>query len=961
MKGILITLKKRSQTFPGEFKDNYDYTIFGHYDSMDVDYIEHMGQFRPANVADIRASSSDTAEIIKEKIQDGVFDKYTIKAFYTSSSDKNGNIDYTIWKNKGVEKEYPLISCIMIHLSKKCIKNNPLKSILGEITSVINGSIKDVKCGVYFSIGYSDIIILVRSKDFDKTNEIIRELYSLKESGQKSKQKKETNWISALYTITGFHREAFWSQNNVENGIGQAYTDWKADKKMSFCVALKLKDQVLTDKFIKGLDRRMKSIFRKIGYKYTEKDLKKCIHVTFGNIDIIFIIELPIAVFSALYCAELGGIFSQKSNFFKEYIAGVKVSVLNDTSIISPPVVHGSGGNYFRERDLIEFLIEFKNVTCDQNLPRRLIESIIPIAKLYKTLVKHPHGFELSYIMKKAMDSFMNNMRIAFEDLAQTNGMKRGELIKNIEKSTGDFRVYITTYLNDLHRSERSFIEGKTMTHPSIGALTKLLFAYNKYIDELANENNENNSKYSFVLVSGGCDQTQVQVIFNFLGSWREKYQRLFIVSIPEISLFDIQGTLFRLAHECFHFFGKRKRKERKYYAMLAWSCYIAERISEKLFNPKIYKLEEIESIVSDKNAIMSKRMKMQKDFCKSFEIEMEKEIKRIVVDDKNEIGEDFEKNFYSNNCAEMIKKDLGILFVMASEIDNPFYENIVKIFLKNQIEVYKTILEQTTIWNENIAALTDEISEMEYYINNHTKLNDMNFILVNMLRNLLSSIIESKRIILADSMVQMAYYINNCDGVNRKELEEIDSDLCLSLENFPNTIVNVMCECFADCSAVHTLGVSFAEFIFAFTYETRDVTKAMPLSTSNVLRIGIDLEYLFDVTGSLTDERKNCIREIYREYDNAKFSISVDTNDTDKACVDVDKYIDILNDLLQKYQKVKSVGDCVIDYLELCLKNKKGKDNQFKALYSVFKDPDTFSNNHIYDILEWWKKLAEG
>lgn len=116
--GILISLAKRMPILNLDFKEKYRYNMFGYYDGMDVKTISDWGNFRPAAVSDV---------IGKSKLGDGIYDKYTIKACYPSFDlvDRlisEYNLCYDIWEKDSIDKDFPFISCITLHLTKACIK-----------------------------------------------------------------------------------------------------------------------------------------------------------------------------------------------------------------------------------------------------------------------------------------------------------------------------------------------------------------------------------------------------------------------------------------------------------------------------------------------------------------------------------------------------------------------------------------------------------------------------------------------------------------------------------------------------------------------------------------------------------------------------------------------------------------------------------------------------------------------
>ena len=123
----------------------------------------------------------------------------------------------------------------------------------------------------------------------------------------------------------------------------------------------------------------------------------------------------------------------------------------------------------------------------------------------------------------------------------------------------GLFRKYVGDYLSDMRRSDRSLIEGHTLVHQSIGSSTKLLLFYNRFVSEVAeklveSEEDSKEQKYVFLVTSGGSDVTAAHDLFSHLDPTLEGKEDIIVLTIPEMSLYDIRGTMFRLLHECLHF-----------------------------------------------------------------------------------------------------------------------------------------------------------------------------------------------------------------------------------------------------------------------------------------------------------------------------------------------------------------------------------------------------------------------
>ena len=186
------------------------------------------------------------------------------------------------------------------------------------------------------------------------------------------------------------------------------------------------------------------------------------------------------------------------------------------------------------------------------------------------------------------------NMKRTMKMLAEAEDIEVKEiLVERLLSAVGIFRENIGDYLADMQRSDRSFIEGQSLSHPSIGSATKLLFFYNQYINETAQMLMETKSggnagqeeTYTFVIMSGGCDVTTASDIFSYMDPADEEGHSLIIITVPEMSLYDIKGTMFRILHECLHFCGERKREERFGHLIRSFSSYSAWVLSLSLIH----------------------------------------------------------------------------------------------------------------------------------------------------------------------------------------------------------------------------------------------------------------------------------------------------------------------------------------------------------------------------------------
>lgn len=311
--GIVISLEKRMPVLQDDFKESYDIVIFGHYDGMKVKTLSHWGEFRPGRVAELSGENS---------LNDGIYDRYLIKACYPLSSQKamletEYGLCYDTWEKESADREYPFVSCVMLHLTKDCVRENSIALICTKIAEVLKSGNckKTMKYGIYFSIGYSDVIILARTKGIGNMN-AIDQIHTLSTaSGQK--------WISDVYTVAGYDRRLFTSKD--------AWSSMNHVPSMNYSVSFVLKVGFSLTTFREDLKAAMEQTFCSVGYSHDFSDFKEKVFATFGNTDVVMSLQCPERIFPALYAPDnVLGFFAPfhiQSPFYKKYVTTIKVSV----------------------------------------------------------------------------------------------------------------------------------------------------------------------------------------------------------------------------------------------------------------------------------------------------------------------------------------------------------------------------------------------------------------------------------------------------------------------------------------------------------------------------------------------------------------------------------------------------------------------------------------------------------
>lgn len=202
------------------------------------------------------------------------------------------------------------------------------------------------------------------------------------------------------------------------------------------------------------------------------------------------------------------------------------------------------------------------------------------------------HNQSLQQIMTQWLQAFEDCLKRCINQIVESEfeSWVKDEW-EMVEEALSIFIDEAGSFLADLSRSDCFFVETEQYNHPSVGSATALLIGYNRWQNSFAKAvMGKNNSTYSFLIRSGGCDSTHTKGLFWFLrptilpnGKIQEHLP--FIIQMSEAGLFDCCGTIFRMTHECMHFCGDRKRKERASYLIKFVSAFYGRVIASALLN----------------------------------------------------------------------------------------------------------------------------------------------------------------------------------------------------------------------------------------------------------------------------------------------------------------------------------------------------------------------------------------
>lgn len=214
------------------------------------------------------------------------------------------------------------------------------------------------------------------------------------------------------------------------------------------------------------------------------------------------------------------------------------------------------------------------------------------LAAIIESLCVQPHAASLRELMKDLIHSFS----ICLDQCAGEMSWSDWDF-DEMEDHVSEFSGIVGRFLEDLSRSDCFFMEREKYNHASVSSATSLIIVYNQWLNEFTNAVREatqekNRSRYSFLVTCGGRDQTRTASDFYFLtpqveGPEQDQlYEELPLVTqMSEMSLFDFSGTILRSFHECMHFTGERKRRERIKLFLAFVISQLSYRMAEQLMD----------------------------------------------------------------------------------------------------------------------------------------------------------------------------------------------------------------------------------------------------------------------------------------------------------------------------------------------------------------------------------------
>ncbi len=683
-----------------------------------------------------------------------------------------------------------------------------------------------------------------------------------------------------------------------------------------------------------------------------------------------------------------------------------------------------------------------KLAKSEHSAHRRLLSAVQEIKRLYDKTVSVMN----SVVVQKTLGEFI----IAFLNSASAliNRMQRGgkEIHDNVNQSLDrysftdyieicieHFRDTLSPLLNELVHIQPVNFNDYTASLCSIESSVKLLWVYNQLLYEWndcalnietsdnVGVNYEKDNGITFAVVSGKADITVNEDPFNYNHEiFRKKISRPIIVKIPESGLYDIEGSLFRLAHEFFHVRGNRKREQRAYHYLNGLYyifgvyyfdkiCYKASRTKARsvfeydiynsdfrIFYPKpesfndfVYDINNLnESIVSNRCKIAYQYYESKKihNPLKAVQAHIEKSLWNKLRKAKKEIDgflsndDNIEKcrRAFANNIKEYLMKKTEDL--MRSEHEVSFCRHIeIENFSRDQaIKYCNAILEEllkdekNNIETNQSSRFVDEVYKEIEELGNKTIICCIRDCANKQAKEFSRKLFTWYDLSLSDAYVKthLKHIAAEC---SQNFLKEKDEYKCLIYKTLPGLYK----ECIADCLALEMMNsgeqkIDFINYLLYFLYEKRGIEDFFKQKYNEdrffkIIRLcsvknACGLKFDIDEISKYREQIKTYYINIMYPHLKDNEDIADVERKADKYAVDLLSYIK--DDILKVYKDKEEYGYIkhLNEYLVCCINaNKKLCAKMYDSIKDLSigeKSVDAY--NYIGFIIQKWSALLE-
>lgn len=1011
------------------------YYMFGYYDSLDIIHTKKWIQYSPRGIENLEQTNPVGES--NDKIYDG--DIYSVKLLVPPKKNMQSikakcGANYSMLCANKQTTSPPLLSIMLFNFSKTFIGKESQEDILESFATVLEKAginLTQTESAIFQSIGYYDIVLLMYTDKWLDAHLIQEKIRTLRVDDFSRTNDVNDYVVSNCHLLHGAELSKRWSDIK------------KLTSEQEFTVRFNLLPGKKLNVFSKSINDAVKQQLLKEGLYTKDADHEELsIIKTHGRSDCIVLGKLKTNEFLSLFLNTDSGSpapFCPGSDFYKNNIINLRTSIrfvynmdqnveISNNNLPDANEEGRSQETYNNQKegirsnhndfiDQMNFTLNYlDNLVDRQKIHMREARALRRTLQIAQNFIEAPYSFDVWKIVSPVIQSLLRNLLVwinYIENLDSNDAATKTENIKDMFEMIGSFRQLVGQFLVDLMHSDRFFMEGITLIHPSVGSATKLLLSYNAMIIQLGtilNTSTNTKYKYSFLVTSGGCDITtatnltqnispayEMNSQFNadnihfvsgkdkFKETWIDRNcleDRIIVLQLSERSIFDVSGTMFRILHELMHYCGNRDRKSRAENIRKSFAYLIANYFANILLVP-----------------------------CDRAEIEnsffITEETKKSLLGYVDEIRKKYTLQF-ADKLAKSFESDLGKIQISSDGEDSCEFDYYSYPLIDNMISQYEAYFHPNIDQFSDCSKTIYNI-QLEYIISCYEeiikKFNENNFVSATSFSYLTSIQLKSyadkctstpiHRLLLDDPfhthfdyvLYKKIYWAQSIAINPHLEVSLIDKDEQDDIEKIKkffkgNGIADMIwylyrgyAESFCDCMACRILNISLPDYLLSFLYEKWDIMQAFPNnSLGHLLRIGSVLRVYFcdDLT-----ENKTALNNAANENITSRCNYWKDNGWLPAGTLNSNELIAHTNEALESYESIfgKPQNSPVFNPLEAYLnarissfenmlsQNPKDQHIISKIQETYRKNLDVSSSLKVYEasqsLLSYWSSLG--
>ncbi len=882
--GLTLQLQKFCVGTPTHIRHRGKSAVLGHYDHLLINEIRRWLDFSPRT----------DWECGRAPRRDRLASHYPIKLLFPSQNIINSQPDfaYAQWKSpQTLLLEYPCITVVLLNLTDDYRKQEGarlLPNILQLLRDSCQDLLKQMKCCVLPSLGYSDFCVLMAGSGWKEALELVDRLHGLAVPDASS-QDKSIVVLSTDYMLPAYQRQG-------KNGLSTYLSG------LQLMVRVNLRSGVTARQLAKNLS----------GVQ---------VYRTSGGSDCILSAQDEPGQ-KAMMDFLLG---SSTGNFVVDIASSPQLLMKPGEDETASDTTAGQNPDQKYITDFEKAVKAYSYKMKKYNRHTRQVNALWELASVIGNICSQPHTGELRQIMRDLLGSFSYCLKRCAKEMGPEWDFDE------MEEWVGHFSSVVGHFLSDLSRSDCFFMDREKYNHASVSSATSLLIAYNQWLNQFTRTvsqvtKSQGQSKYTFLVTSGGRDQTQTLEAFYFLDPVPDQGGQLYeevplITQMSEMSLFDFSGTILRAAHECMHFSGSRRRKERvgfllRFIARLFSQLFANVLLSEKrVFK---YTTDIFESLNADPKVLEEAEAK----YCARWETmnhEIAKELEKLLL--LPEIEHWDESQCLSKNVQDWAYDRLMCVFSGQFIREcangpyqfhmNGFAEVLYKLTQRAQAGYFKDCDSLCRKFNLSSAVFSYGVRKQEAF-SQQPQVDEALDTAIQLILSRLLIGAPARSMLIAPGE----------PGYDKMELNFPYFTLIASnINDVLTSSVDIFKEAFADVVACEILGATFADYVLMHVFEDWDLDSALAVDMANTYRISAVLHLCYrdclDRDGQLTGEAYRRVEEAIGRLEGHGMPPRLIATELCER----------INTLLREFNKSKEISEPLLAYLRLCKSDyKKGK-----------------------------------